>query len=135
MILQYCLAWFPIIVIAFANGALRELGYKPYAGELLAHQISCFTLIAFFALYLGFVSRRWRIPSLKEAWIIGAMWLFMTIAFEFGFGHFVSGNPWSTLLHDYNVLEGRLWTLVLLSILTGPYISFLAHKRRETPAP
>jgi hypothetical protein len=29
--------------------------------------------------------------------------------FEFLVGHYVMGHPWSRLLHDYNILAGRLW--------------------------
>ena len=41
----------------------------------------------------------------------------MTVAFEFGFGHFVAGHSWQRLLGDYNLLEGRVWLLFLLWIL------------------
>lgn len=46
------------------------------------------------------------IQSAGQAIGIGLMWLAMTVVFEFGFGHFIVGNPWSRLLHDYNVLYG-----------------------------
>jgi apolipoprotein N-acyltransferase len=47
--------------------------------------------------------------------------LLATIAFEFGFGHFVAGHSWSKLLADYNVFNGRLWLLVLVWITIMPY--------------
>lgn len=43
MYLGYFLAWFPMVLIAIANAALREAGYKRYVGELAAHQISTLT--------------------------------------------------------------------------------------------
>jgi hypothetical protein len=52
------------------------------------------------------------------------MWLAMTITFEFGFGHFVAGDPWSRLLHDYNILEGRVWGLFLLWVTVSPYVFY-----------
>ena len=39
MFLKYFFAWFGMAVLAFANGALREFAYKPYVGELAAHEI------------------------------------------------------------------------------------------------
>ncbi|MGQ9625254.1 MAG: hypothetical protein ACUVT9_07815 [Candidatus Bathycorpusculaceae bacterium] len=48
--------------------------------------------------------------------------------FEFIAGHYVFGNSWEKLLADYNLLEGRLWSLVLLTILIAPYI---ANKLRQ----
>lgn len=40
--------------------------------------------------------------------------------FEFGFGHFVAGQPMSELLRDYNLAKGRLWPLVLAWLALGP---------------
>jgi hypothetical protein len=31
-------------------------------------------------------------------------------------------HPWTRLLHDYNILEGRVWVLVLVWITIAPYI-------------
>ncbi|MHC1604588.1 MAG: hypothetical protein ACXQTP_01265 [Candidatus Methanofastidiosia archaeon] len=45
----------------------------------------------------------------------------MTITFEFIVGHYIIGHPWSKLLADYNILKGRVWSLILLTILAGPY--------------
>jgi hypothetical protein len=49
-------------------------------------------------------------------------WLVATIAFEFLFGHFVSGLTWSALLADYDIRRGRLWPLILLSVGLGPWL-------------
>jgi hypothetical protein len=68
------------------------------------------------------LNRLWPIGSAKEAWIIGACWLLMTIAFEFGFGHYVAGHSWSRLIADYNLLEGRVWSLFLTWIAVLPYV-------------
>lgn len=54
---------------------------------------------------------------------MGVIWLFSTIAFEFIAEHYVFGNSWEKLLADYNLFEGRIWSLVLLTILLAPYIA------------
>jgi hypothetical protein len=58
----------------------------------------------------------------KDLLMIGGMWVVFTIIFEFGFQHYVMGVSWSALLHDYNILAGRLWGFVLLTIFVGPFI-------------
>jgi hypothetical protein len=47
-----------------------------------------------------------------------------TIAFEFLFGHYVMGHSWDSLWADYNVLQGRLWPLVLIVTLFGPMLAW-----------
>ena len=63
---------------------------------------------------MTWMSLRWIHPaSTADAWAVGAMWLAMTLAFEFVAGHYVFHTPWTTLLADYNIFTGRLWILVL----------------------
>jgi hypothetical protein len=57
-----------------------------------------------------------------ESLYMGAIWLVSTILFEFIAGHYVFGNPWERLVTDYNLLQGRVWSLVPLVILVAPYI-------------
>jgi hypothetical protein len=66
----------------------------------------------------------WPIRSAKEAWMIGVCWLLMTVAFEFGFGHYVAGHSWVRLFADYNLLEGRVWSLFLAWITVLPYVTW-----------
>lgn len=129
---RYFLAWFPIIFLAVANGTLRELGYKQFVGDLAAHWISTIVLILLFAGYLWGIGLRWKIESSRQAWTIGGMWLTMTVLFEFGFGHYIMGHPWEKLLHDYNVLQGRVWVLVLVAILLGPPLSTRWQRMRTS---
>lgn len=75
-----------------------------------------------FGVYVWFLSLYWRIQSATQAIAIGTMWLTLTVAFEFLFGHYVMKNPWSRLLYDYNILEGRIWILVLIWIAIAPLV-------------
>jgi hypothetical protein len=52
--------------------------------------------------------------------------------FEFSFGHFVEGLSVDTMLADYNMLNGRLFILVLLSAFIAPVVCgwALARKKR-----
>lgn len=67
---------------------------------------------------------RWQITSGRQAWLIGGMWSLLTLAFEFGFGHFVFGEPWEKLFHEYNLLAGRVWVFIPVWTLVAPYILF-----------
>ena len=131
MILRYLSGWFILLIAAIANGAMRETWYKRQLGDLTAHQVSTATGIILFGFIIWGMSKLWPIPSSRQAWAIGSMWLVLTVCFEFVFGHFVMGHPWRMLFHDYNVLEGRVWILVLLWTTAAPYVFWRLHHRRD----
>jgi hypothetical protein len=122
--LRYFIAWFPIIIIAFANATAREAGYKRYVGELPAHQISTFSMCVLVGIYVWILSRRLKLQSPGQAMGVGLMWLVMTIIFETGLGRYVLGNPWSQVLRDYNVAAGRVWPLALVWLTVSPYVFY-----------
>ena len=122
MVTRYLFFWLILAAVAIINGTLRQFAYGPHIPELAAHQLSTVTGILFTGITVWILNRSWPIGSAKEAWIIGACWFLMTIAFEFGFGHYVAGHSWSRLIADYNVLEGRIWSLFLAWIGVLPYV-------------
>ena len=116
--------WVLLLILAITNAALRNTVYEPiFKSELRAHQISTVTAIILFltAMYVFFSKTRAPYTG-TDLLVIGILWFALTITFEFGFGHYIMGTPWSRLLHDYNLFAGRLWILVLLTILVGPYV-------------
>jgi hypothetical protein len=113
-------AWLGGPVIGIANGTAREKLYKDRVGDLTAHQISTATALALFSAYFWELERRRPIPTRATAAQIGATWGVLTIAFEFGFGHYVAGESWEDLLADYNLTRGRLWGLIPLWMIVGP---------------
>ena len=127
MIWKYFAAWFPLVALAILNGTLREFGYKPFVGDLTAHWLSTATFLCLLGLYIWAVERKWVLASSRQAWLIGLMWLAMTVLFEFGFGHYIMGHSWEKLLHDYNIFEGRMWVLVLGATFAGPWLFFKRH--------
>ena len=126
---NFTIAWLGGIPIAIINAAIRNYIFQPYTGELLAHQLSSATMIIIFAVYLGLLNQRWPMKTEKQAAIIGIIWLVLTIIFEFLFGHYIMGHPWSRLLADYNIFTGRLWSFVLLWTAIGPYVIYRMAQR------
>lgn len=123
-----------MMVLAILNGGFRDLVYKARIGELAAHQVSTLTLMVLFSIYFRFLAKRRPILSVDQTWVIGGMWLVMTLAFEFGFGHFVAGDSWGQLLQAYNLLDGQVWVLIPLWVLIGPYV-FFRWEQRPHPSP
>jgi hypothetical protein len=125
----YVLAWIPMVFIAILNGMLREFTYGKSLPEMRAHQISTIIAIVLFGIYIWILTGIWRIEAIDQAIAIGFIWLVMTVAFEFLFGHYAAGHSWQRLLNDYNLLAGRLWSLVLVWIITAPILFYYLRSR------
>jgi hypothetical protein len=119
---RWTTAWLGGTVLAIANGVARETLYAGRVGDLAAHQISTATFIALFAAYFAALERRWPIATTRRALEIGATWVILTVAFEFGFGHWVDGKSWSELWANYDVTTGHMFLLVLLWVGAGPAV-------------
>jgi hypothetical protein len=126
-----------MVFIAIANGAARDLGYGREMGKLAAHQISTLTALVLFSLYIWLILRRLPPRSSAQAMGIGALWLMLTLSFEFLFGHYVAGLPWARLVSDYNILTGRLWVLIPIWLAIAPLVYLRLRKQptafREKP--
>jgi len=122
--LKYLLAWVPMVFIAIGNGILRERWYGKRLSELAAHQVSTFSAVVFFGIYIWAIIRFWPPESAEQSVQIGLYWLVLTVSFEFLFGRFVAGHSWSKLLYDYNIFSGRVWILFLVWITIAPYMFF-----------
>ncbi|TYA55288.1 hypothetical protein [Formosa maritima] len=121
---KYVLAWIPMVFIAIANGLFRESFLTNKFTDLQAHQLSTGSALLLFGIYIWFLMLLVTPVNARQAFLIGLLWLGLTIAFEFVFGHYVAGHSWSKLFHDYNLLEGRIWLLVLIWISLAPYIFY-----------
>jgi hypothetical protein len=123
MILRSFFVWLLLVVLANVNGVLRNAFITPRLGEHVGHIISSIVLCIVIT-FVTWLTIRWMKPSSKwKAWIIGGFWVFLTVAFEFIFGHYVVGYSWERLFADYNVFAGRLWSVVLLTALVAPFLA------------
>lgn len=117
------LMWFLFAALAVGLGALRVLLLQPVVGEPVAHVLGTLVGCALFlVLIFRFVARVGARPKARLV-ALGLFWTLATVAFEFGFGHYVMGHSWQRLLADYNLLAGRLWVLVLLTLYFGPRLA------------
>jgi hypothetical protein len=112
--------WLALLVLAVANGAFRQAALDPGLGPMRAHPVStlllCVVILAVTALTI-----RWIGPKTAgQAWTIGIAWVTATLAFELLGGHYLFGRPWNALLADYALTAGRIWPLVLVTILVAP---------------
>lgn len=129
MITRALLAWLALLLFAILNGALRQAILIPYFGER-AGQIVSTLLLSAIILGAAWVLLPWIHPRTgRDAWIVGALWLVLTVAFEFLGGHYLFGDPWEELLAAYNLAQGQIWVLVLITTLVAPVVVFPLRAR------
>ena len=119
-LLRALAVWWVILVLAFANGALREIVLIPAWGPLTGLRVSG-VLLSALIVALAWVSMQWiGVKSAGQALMVGAMWLVATLAFEFGFGAGVQHKSIDEMLVAYTLKDGNLWPVVLLVCLLAP---------------
>jgi hypothetical protein len=120
--------WCGILVLASLNGGVRDLLLTPRLGDTAARALST-TLLCGLVLLATWFTVDWIGPrSARDALLIGTLWVALTLAFEFGAGHYLFHKPWATLLADYDVRRGRIWIAVLVVTFVAPvWLGQLRH--------
>ena len=115
--------WLGILVLAIANGTLREVVLIPALGKPTGLILSG-VLLSGLILTVAYFAIPWfgRAPVASYA-AIGFGWLCLTLAFEFTFGHLIQGKPWPQLLEAYTFKDGNIWSVVLLTTALAPYLA------------
>lgn len=115
--------WLCILVLASLNGAVRDFGLTPALGDTIGRAIST-VLLCILILFVAWLSIVWIRPINRyQALTVGGMWLLLTLAFELFVGHYGFGKPWTTLLADYDVSQGRIWILALIMTFCAPLLA------------
>ena len=125
------IAWLMILGLAIANGVLRESVLVPALGTTPGLMLSGAILSACVLVVALLLIPRLGPVSTRRCLGIGAFWLALTLAFEFGFGRAVAHKTWAQLLDAYTFRDGNLWPLVLLVVVLAPL--FAAWLRRRRP--
>jgi len=114
--------WLLILPLMVANGILRETVLVSSLGRGAADVASAAIGIAIILLVTRPFLRRAHDRSPGPLWRTSAIWLVLTVAFEFLFGHYVDGKSWVELAENYALWRGHLWPLVLASLVAAPFI-------------
>jgi hypothetical protein len=123
-LIRYVLAWIPMLIIAIANGALRQTTFAKVMPELRAHQLSTLIGSVLIGLFIWFLIRMWPPSSGRQAMLIGVVWLLLTVAFEFFMGLVLAHRPLAHVLQDYDLAAGRVWVLFLVWLTLAPWVFF-----------
>ncbi len=117
--------------LAVLNGILRDFFYGKYLSVKTSHQISVVILIIILGVYIWIMLRKRLFKSLDQAVYFVAVWMVLTIVFEFIFFGLIMKKPFSDLVEAYNLLDGELWPLILIFLFAIPIILFKFSNRKQ----
>ena len=126
MIGRAMLVWLLMMAVETVHGVLRNRFLVPVIGAVGASQIG---VLIGSALILGIaiLTIGWIHPASERALLtIGAMWLILTLAFEFGLGRAL-GRSWTGLLADYDLTRGGLLSIGMVVLALSPWIATHFH--------
>ena len=129
LVARSSLAWILFLILAFTNGAVREIILQRLLGinNHLAHQLSCFTGILLLTITNLLIWKWLDIKDLKQSLLIGLTWFLTTALFE----TFILNRKLSTdeILQTYNFTKGEFWGFVLIWIGIMPTVIFYLKTR------
>lgn len=122
MIGRALLAWLLMMVIETIHGVLRNRFLVPVIGDVGSRQtgvlIGSVLILSIAVLLIG-----WIHPTSERALLaISALWLTLTLAFEFGLG-LALGRPWDAMLADYDLSRGGLLSIGMVVLALSPWIA------------
>lgn len=122
MIGRALLAWLLMMAIETIHGVLRNRFLAPVVGDFRARQIGVFIgsalILCIAVLLIG-----WIHPTSERTLLaIGALWLALTLAFEFGLGRAL-GRPWDAMLADYDLSRGGLLSIGMVVLALSPWVA------------
>jgi hypothetical protein len=86
-----------LMAVEFLHGTLRAIFLVPVVGDLRSRQIGVFTG-SILILAAAYLLVPWlHAANTKSLISVGALWVALTVAFEFTFGHWVFGRSWEDL--------------------------------------
>ena len=123
ILLKATAIWLLIVIAAIINGVLREKLIVPMVGIETALPISGVILSAVVFLFSLVLVSFIRSSETKTYLFVGMYWVFLTLSFEFLFGHYVVGKPWAEIMQVFNIQKGDLFIVVLLTTAFSPWLS------------
>jgi hypothetical protein len=125
--------WLTEVLISGVNFfVLMHLVYEPLWGELRAHQIGMSTRIVYIFVLAYVLLRYNKSYARRDLFHAGALWLVLTLAFEWGGSLLILRRPVHDILVGWHIQDGYMWPYVLLTYLFAiPILGLLLHPGQD----
>ncbi len=118
-----------IIIAESVNGTLRQLFVAPVVGDLRARQLGLLVAMGLIfviaCMCIRWIGARSRADQLK----VGAVWVVLMLAFEFGLG-IALGYDIDRLTADYNPFKGGYMLLGMAFLFLAPAMAAATRRLR-----
>ena len=114
--------WLIIVVAAIFNGVMREKMFTPILGSQFSLPLSGITLSL-----LIFIISYFLVPFIgrhrgQVFVLVGLLWVVLTLSFEYSFGYFVSGKSLPEINEVFNLADGNLFAVAVISSAVAPWL-------------
>ena len=119
--------WVLIAVLTILWAIFREGVFIPLTGmnPILARAVLLPVQIVYIIGLSWLYMRKAKVQFIaSQTWLLGALWLLLTILFEFSFGMLVMKHSFAHLLAYYNIFAGRTWAFFLVAVFVAPYVGW-----------
>ena len=119
--------WLIIVIAAIFNGLLREKVLTSLIGARFSLPVSGL-LLSLLVLLVAFIF----VPFFNTQqpgiyFVVGILWVALTLAFELLFGHFVLQKSWQEIIRVFDLRNGDLFAVVLLITAIAPWLAAKAR--------
>jgi len=128
-VLRSVAVWLLILLLAILNGALREALLLLNVSKPVAFVLSGLVLSALIVAVTIALAPWLKLTSVSRCVAVGALWLGLTLIFEFGFG-IMQRRSWVEMLEAYTFKDGNIWSLVLVVTFAAPLVAGRLSSRR-----
>ncbi|WP_189379432.1 hypothetical protein [Thalassotalea profundi] len=112
--------WLLIVLLAIANGVLRDKVLAQLLGKKLALPLSGISLSTLIVIVASNTIHFTGLSTFKGFINLGVYWLSITVIFEYTMGLFVEKKSLHEINQVFNIKKGNLFVLVLIVVTLAP---------------
>jgi hypothetical protein len=116
--------WLLVMAVEFVHGTLRWFFLRPRVGDFRSGQIGVITGSLLFLLIVYLCEPWMKLQSAGDGLRAGALWLVLTLAFEWSFGRYIAGRSWENMAVEYDLSRGGLMPIGLAVFALSPWIAY-----------
>lgn len=129
LFIRALLVWLALIGVEVVHGTLRAIFLLPVVGDHRSRQIGVFTGSVLILVVASLLFPWLHTTAEKSLILVGVLWVVVTVAFAFSFGHYVFGRSWEDVASDYDPGQGGFLLIGMAVLMFAPMIAVWMRSR------